>query len=137
MPLDSSNFGPDLRQMARQMVREAAGDVMMAAGEMALRGVVDKSPVLTGKFKGNWQVVRNPGDASPTPGIDPAGEKTIGDGLRTLRSLVTADPLAPIAIANPLPYAAVLEHGSSKQAPNGMVAVTAAEVQSAFGGAVS
>lgn len=134
MPFDGAGFGDELRRLARQVVNEVVGGMVLAAGGMALRGVVDKSPVDTGRFRGNWQVVRNPDAASPVPGIDPAGEKTIADGLRDLDGLVKADPMAAVSIVNPLPYASALEHGHSKQAPRGMVALTAAEVQAAFGG---
>lgn len=97
---------------------------------MALRGVVEKWPVDIGRFKSHWQVVRSPGERA---GVDPAGDKTIADGLGDLDALVAADPTAPVAIVNPLPYAAALEHGHSKQAPSGMVAVTIAEVQAKHG----
>jgi hypothetical protein len=44
----------------------------------------------------------------------------------------TAKPFGTVSIANNVPYIGVLEFGSSKQAPGGMVRVTISEIQSQF-----
>ena len=72
-------------------------DVAREAATEVKKRVEDRSPVDTGRFRGAW-VIKD-----------------------TLRSNGT------ISITNNTEYGPVLEDGSSDQAPNGMVGVTAAE----------
>ena len=87
--------------------------------------LVFRSPVDTGRFRANWMY----GYGAPlTTTVDVTGESgapappptppviTVGIGVHYL--------------TNSLPYAWPLEYGSSKQAPQGMVRLTAVEFQS-------
>lgn len=74
--------------------------------------IVTRTPVDTGRLRGNWQAgINSPADSGGDSAI---GALTLGD---------------TVFITNNLPYAQVIESGSSKQAPNGMVAVTITEFQ--------
>lgn len=90
-----------------------------------LRGIVLKTPVDTGRARGNWQVtIGKP--AKGVVGEDSSGGSTITQGVRNLGGL---GPFQVVWIVNNLPYIQPLENGHSGQAPKGMVALTLAEVQ--------
>ena len=86
-----------------------------------LSEVVQRSPVDTGRFRGNWQV-----QANTAPNVldttDPSGSMTIANGAAALRSLPSNVP--SIYMLNHLPYSIELENGHSQQAPQGMVRLT-------------
>lgn len=94
----------------------------------SLRGVVRKSPVDTGRFRGNWIVSKNAANTTSSQVADKNGGQTITKGSGVIDTFkMNAD--SRIIIQNNLPYANRLENGWSKQAPNGMVALTVAEMQ--------
>lgn len=88
------------------------------------REVVTLSPVDTGRFKGNWQLTIG----SPATGsllrYDESGGITLSDMSRVVRTL---SPGQVAYIQNTVAYGYDLEHGSSKQAPYGIVNVTTSE----------
>lgn len=88
------------------------------------RELVTLSPVDTGRFKGNWQLTIG----SPATGsllrYDQSGGITIGDMQRVVRTLT---PGQVAYIQNTVEYGYDLEYGSSKQAPDGVVRITAAK----------
>lgn len=88
------------------------------------REVVTLSPVDTGRFKGNWQLTIG----SPATGsllrYDESGGIVLGDMSRVVRTL---SPGQVAYIQNTVAYGYDLEHGSSKQAPYGIVNVTTSE----------
>lgn len=81
---------------------------------------IQRSPVDTGRFKGNWQT-STAIPAGVLAVMDPGGSRAIGD----LRAAVGAFEVGQtMYLANNLPYAERLENGWSKQAPAGMVKLT-------------
>lgn len=79
-----------------------------------------------GRFRGNWQYGLG--------AINPAtSEKTDASGQSTISAIVGKVDETPAGqvhyITNSLPYADRLENGWSRQAPNGMVNLTALEFQ--------
>lgn len=100
----------------------------------ALRGIVYKNPVRTGRSRGNWQVTIG----SPATGqldiTDKDGRATIAKGLAAIQHL---PPYQIVWISNNVDYIEDLEAGtaSPKQAPHGMVEVTVAELRMMFKGA--
>lgn len=141
----------NLRQFVAE-VRKFNGDVpelvrkrtQLIALE-ALRRVVLKTPVDTGRARGNWQV----STGTPARGVlaveDPGGGVAISRGQAAIAAI---PPFANVYIANNVEYILVLEEGGfpdppkggsgktaggfSIQAPNGMVAVTLAELEAFF-----
>ena len=95
----------------------------------ALQRVVMKSPVDTGRFRGNWRVTIGSPASTPISRIDKGGGTTIGVGSSVIGRI--NEPRV-VYLTNNLPYAVRLEEGWSKQAPAGMVAVTIAELQAFF-----
>lgn len=85
--------------------------------------VILKTPVDTGRARGNWQVQINSPITSTLDVNDKTGATTIGTATNTLANYKAGD----IYITNNLPYIIKLEQGSSKQQPAGMVAITIRE----------
>lgn len=110
-----------------RFVAKAKGNVDLVVRKISLdifKRVIIKSPVDTGRFRGNWQV---------QIGSIPAGTLELEDksGTATVAK-VTAETLGLkageiIYLVNNLPYARRLEYGYSKQAPSGMVRITLQE----------
>jgi hypothetical protein len=94
----------------------------------ALKRVVLKTPVDTGRARGNWQVTIG----SPAEGqLEGTGssDAVIARGLAVLANL---QPYQIVWISNNVDYIEFLEHGSSKQAPEGMLALTIEELRVMF-----
>ena len=116
-------------------------DVVHAVAFEAFSRVIMRTPVDTGRLRGNWFPSFGAFVGySPDP-PDPGGENTI----RRMRSSVLSYPVGGIIyLTNSLPYATVVEYGKypdppkhptgktsggySIQAPAGMVRVTAQEI---------
>lgn len=107
---------------AALVVRKTALDLQ---GQM-----IEMSPVDTGRFKGNWQagVGGVNTDTSAAAGSDAKG--------RTAVVLEGWKPGQTIYLTNSLSYARPLEYGHSKQAPGGVVRLTAQRYSEAVARAV-
>ena len=113
----------------------------------ALTKLTLKTPVLTGRARGNWQVtVGSPSQASDPSKIDPSGgqandspnleyanrtggDRVIGEGAVTVLDAKSSDI---IWISNNVPYIVRLEEGHSGQAPTGMLQNTINELEVVF-----
>lgn len=100
------------------VVRKVAIDITSA--------LLMRAPVDTGRFRANWALGIGSPNTSTSETLDPSGSATLGQ-ITTQISTVKAG--GQIFITNSLPYALALERGHSKQAPNGMVALTALEFE--------
>ncbi|MBX5238625.1 HK97 gp10 family phage protein [Rhizobium sp. NLR22b] len=123
------DFAVGLGQLADELTDDAILAVTKKVTLQALRGVVLKSPVDTGRFRGNWNVSVNVADMSTSDSLDKNGGSTITRGAAVVEALV---PYTVVWVSNGLPYARRLENGHSKQAPAGVVALTVAEIESQF-----
>lgn len=84
-----------------------------------LEGIVNMTPVDTGRARGNWQVALGfPDLSSDWEKKDPGGSSTIQAGTAEIRNL---HDYGAIYLTNNLPYITALENGRSQQAPAGMV----------------
>ena len=117
-----------------QAKQEDLTEAIAVIGLECLSRVVKKSPVDTGRFKGNWVTSHSSPSAEVRHVEDKSGAVSLKQGADTLAAY--PDTLPPIYLQNNLPYANRLENGWSKQAPNGMVALTIAEVSVALDGRV-
>lgn len=90
------------------------------------RRVILKTPVDTGRARGNWQCAI----AVPSSGVVEAEDRGGGKAISAAADRVMGWKPADVAIflTNNLPYIKRLEEGYSGQAPAGMVAVTLAEL---------
>jgi hypothetical protein len=121
-----STFALQLSEFARKAGANADLVVQKVTLDI-LRRVVLRSPVLSGRFRGNWQTtIGSP--ASGTLAVDDkSGNVATSAGQQALVSFQCGPS---IFITNNLPYGRKLEYeGWSKQAPAGMVRITVAEFQ--------
>lgn len=94
--------------------------------------LIRRTPVDTGRARGNWNVGVNQIDRSVADeNMDPSGRTSIQVGQATILADFKAGDVG--YVTNGLPYIPALEDGSSQQAPEGMVKVTAAEVRPLVG----
>jgi len=92
--------------------------------------LVMKSPVLTGRFRGNWQIGLDKQPEGTLDVFDKTGSETIARGALVIEQFKVG--MHSVYFTNNLPYAYALEMGHSQQAPGGMVRITAAEFQRFF-----
>lgn len=112
------SFKLDIREFAK-----ATGlELELVTRKIALDAysrVTVKTPVDTGRARGNWNVGAGRPDLS-----------NIAEGESSPRpSLKKGDGEEAIYITNNLDYISELEDGSSKQSPEGMVALTMLEIE--------
>jgi hypothetical protein len=117
--LDISKFINKTHSNVDLVTRRIVTDVM--------RSVVKKSPVDTGRFKGNWQYGAG---EMPTGQLD-IYDKSGSDTLTHLMGKVPQQAAGKLHyLVNNLPYSIRLENGYSSQCPpNGMVGLTISEYQ--------
>lgn len=94
-----------------------------------LNEIVLRSPVDTGRFRGNNIVSVGGPVYTTTENLDKSGGETIQRGLSAMSGL---EPYTQVFIQNNLPYAGPLEDGHSKQAPAGIYAVSFNGVSQAY-----
>jgi hypothetical protein len=110
--LDVSKWVEKAKGRADEVVRRVAFDLSAQ--------IVLKSPVDTGRFRGNWFMGVAVRPTVSTQDTDKDGSKAIAR-MRSLSPQIFAGSV--IYTTNNLPYAMKLETGYSKQAPLGMVRV--------------
>lgn len=119
----SKSFKADVDKAVLEYVREKA----LRDGTKIMQGLVFRSPVLTGAFRGHWFV--SFGSAGEiqfnAQRTDKNGSGIFNKGLSELRTL--PETLPNIVWYNPTPYGPPLEGGWSSQAPSGIIAPTVAE----------
>jgi hypothetical protein len=99
----------------------------------AFRGVIEKTPVDTGRLRANWGAsIGSANTASYPEKSDKSGSGTIGVAQKVVFDW---NCIGSIFLCNNLPYAGAIEYGHSKvKAPAGMVRVTLAEISAHYGG---
>lgn len=124
-----SSFSLSLAKFAAKAGKNADAVTKKVALDMHAR-LVSRSPVDTGRFRGNWQLTIGQAAGGAIPRIDkaPLGSDPTGANKTQTAAAVTGFKAGPsIWLVNNLPYGVELEYGSSTQAPNGMVRVTQRE----------
>lgn len=123
----TNRFSIPLADLAEKM----KGDVELVVRKITFQAfsrVVEKSPVDTGRFRANWNVSLGAPDYTFTTSTNQAR------GMEEAQKALTLPVGGVTAISNGLPYAGELERGSSKQAPMGMIRLTALEISQKLGG---
>ena len=114
-------------EAARERIHTKARQAYAGLVLEAYRRVVLRTPVDTGRARGNWNIsTGHPEAGADESKFDTTGLPSIGKAAAFTKSLSIKDITY---IVNNLPYINKLEHGSSSQAPVGMVAVTVEEVR--------
>lgn len=125
-------FAENLNKLCARAGDKAQDVVRKTALELQA-GMIEKSPVDTGRFKGNWQAGIGVVNTATDSGDDKSGAGALG---RTQTVLATWKPGQKIILTNSLPYAKRLEYGWSDQAPGGMVRLTVQAYSQALAKAV-
>lgn len=110
-----------------KVVAESKAKQFDAVRLMALKlfqGIVLKTPVDTGRARGNWQI----GSMTPPRGVNDRTTDPTAQESSALDNYVGQ----PFYFVNNLPYIQKLENGSSMQAPTGMVRTTLTEFEKAL-----
>lgn len=123
-------FALGLDEFIDKTVPEAVVKLKREIAIVVLEGVVLKSPVDTGYFRAQWTVSIGRAADGTIEQFDPTGAPTITRGLAVISQ---AGPGDDIHISNATVYGPRLEDGWSQQAPQGMVALTVAEVRALYG----
>ncbi len=116
--LDVSKWCDKARDNADLVVRKVALDLFSR--------IILRSPVDTGRFRGNWQVAIGNVPDGTIEIEDKTGQATISKATAEAANVRAGQV---IYLVNNLPYAWTLETGHSKQAPAGMVGITLQEFQ--------
>lgn len=140
---DANDFAVQLRDYLQRELPENIGIAQASIAYEAFRSIMERSPVgnpslwkgpapfgyVGGQFRGNWQLTLNQTTETKLNRIDPQGTVTLQAGDRALGGL---KPFDTVHIQNNLPYAVRLEEGWSSQSPQGMVALTIADIRNAI-----
>ena len=114
---------------AIQIKNDSEQHLKKISAEM-LQGVIVRSPVDQGAFRGNHKVsVNNPDTTSDKNLKDTQANKTLLSESEKLKQLKLGDM---VYIQNNLPYALRLENGHSQQAPLGIYGLTFLSVSSKY-----
>jgi len=120
----------DVREIISLLNREVARQFYDIALEI-YRQFVRRNPVLTGYSRANWNIsIDDPERFVSEP---PAkGQGVLPPPVVSLADVEGGKRLADVYIVNGVKYIAALELGSSSKAPEGMVRITLADIESRF-----
>jgi hypothetical protein len=118
-------FTLDLSRFSRKWQTRLPDTVRKITLE-AFRRIIMKTPVDTGAARGNRQVSAVSGASYDLTHRDQSGSATL---TRAADGVLGWDCRGSLFMTNSLPYIGKLEYGSSRQAPQGMVRLTLAEMQ--------
>lgn len=114
------SFGSDMKRFSGKTERKIEKAVRKISLD-AFSEVILRSPVDTGRFRGNWQVGIGSAPSGVSSTTDKSGAATVAG---TQAAVAGAEIGDVVFLANNLPYAQRLEDGWSQQAPGGMVRLT-------------
>jgi hypothetical protein len=121
-----ARFNADLEKFA-DLLGVAVGVVRKTVAFQIWDGVIEKSPVDKGTFRGSWQMQDGAPGTNELP--DPPADAGGNYYPPPARPQISDVPFEVTWITNPKVYGPPLEFGHSSQAPHGMVRVTMAEVE--------
>jgi len=114
--------------MVKEFAEAIELDVALVTQTFAIKahvGVVKRTPVDEGRARANWQI-----GIGTIPGKTTTTDKQpLGSDPGIPADVAKIDGTKIVYISNSLDYIVPLEDGSSKQAPQGMAALTMAELQ--------
>lgn len=117
------SFSRDIKKFRAKALKGAEMVVRGTALDL-FAGINLRTPVDTGRLRANWQLNINSIPAGTINDTDKRGAKARRKAEQGVKAYDAGDV---IYIVNNLPYAPVIERGSSAKAPRGMVGVTITE----------
>ena len=113
-----------------QGIRTRVGKFIRVLALEADRRVRLKTPVDTGRARGNWSWTIGRPVFLPTDEKDQSGAKGMAKARSDLSAATAGDGWRRnLYLVNGLPYILKLEYGSSRKNPHGMVRMTVAELR--------
>lgn len=120
-----SNEGARIRRFMSHATVERVSLATRALSLHALTGLVMRTPVDTGRARGNWQVsIASPRDGE-TGVLDKGGAQAVAQGAGVIAG---QRGFQQVVIQNNVPYIERLNDGHSQQAPAGYVEGTLASL---------
>lgn len=93
--------------------------------------IIKRTPVDTGRLRGNWQASINTEASGQLSKTDISGGSTINEASNELSRLKVMKDV--YMLTNNLPYAAIIENGDgAKRTPHGMMRISVAETNAAI-----
>ena len=142
MSTTPAQFGKELDAWAKQVDLDHS-ELTVRFALLIAGKIVARTPYKTGRARASWNVSldkanrkterkgrKYPEYADPSAASQLVQQEAMGE-MRAYLSRTGAKP--PIYIVNRLRYIPFLERGTSKQAPQGMVKLTLAEMETNFG----
>ena len=128
-----------LDQFVEQVVPEEFNNFKKVVALDALKSILMKNPVLTGRSRNNWNVSLGTWSTKVDeedlggPAFGQAPDKVVAEGEAVVNKVQSGED---VFIVNNIHYINLLENGHSLQArdPHGMVRRTVAEVELHYGG---
>jgi len=117
-------FNRELRRVSRRLSQEQAIVFFKKLGLDLLRLVVQRTPVDSGRARGNWQLTVNVPASGETGKFDTSSNLSGGGSTEDISALSQLKLGDVIFLTNNVPYIVRLERGWSKQAPKGMLTVS-------------
>jgi hypothetical protein len=145
MRIAHTRFVNEVTAWTKKVPPEQLGIIHRKMAFQAVTGVINRTPVDTGRARGNWMVDIN---RVPTGARAIGGERGPRVSKREASSIsqreadkaiakLKQNPFVATHITNNVEYIEFLEAGGSDQAPNGMVALTVLDLVTQFGGPVA
>ena len=120
-------FADDVQKWAKRVGARADQVPRIVAVQISGQ-IIERTPVNTGRAKGNWQATIETPASGVLDNEDRSGSGTMQKTYRVANDFKAGHVFY---LVNNLPYIRRLEQGWSRQAPAGMVAVTVSEFQQA------
>lgn len=119
------SFSSDLKK-ASSNIEKRAEKIIRGTSFAIFKRVIERTPVKTGRAKGNWQTDIGQPASGDVERNDTTPKGSISQEMISSLTFVTQQAAVGDAVymVNNLPYIQKLEDGSSQQAPAGMVKVT-------------
>lgn len=124
------SFSSDINKFALKV--ESRSEKVFRGTVLGLfSSIIKRTPVDTGRLRGNWQLTINKPAYGELDVADKTGAKALATGTTNSKKIKLKDS---VYLTNNMPYAGVIEDGrtdssGSLQAPQGMVKVTVTEYQ--------
>jgi len=127
--VDVNQFNLSLRNFAAVDVPKKIQEIHQKVAMEALKSLVMKTRVKTGRARGNWQVENDNRPAAALLTTDKDGQPTIQRGLTTIAQ---ARPFSVTYVTNNVRYIVFLEDGRGSFAGDHMMARTIEEAKRMF-----
>lgn len=122
----ADDFAKSLEEAANS-VDDVVTEIQQTIALSALIKIIRKTPVDTGRARGNWQCAMAKRPKGVLENEDKSGQATINKGVDKANKIANVGDV--FYITNNLPYIERLENGWSKQAPAGMVQISLDEIE--------